>query len=376
MRIHSEPRPLGTVLAACLAALGWLSPVLAAATDTNALSPANPPVELTSAAALTNPTTLVLTQDLSAVALEAIERVRLEAVATARTNAAAFAERLQTLEQTLMAQRERELAVLRESNHLLLLVVGVLAGAGLFGVFLIGWFQLRAMRRFAEAAGALPMGQTLSLVHSPVALGAGEMHLVAANAAEQSSTRFLTTLERLEQRIHELEHTTAPLPPSSAAQANGEQFPLSVGPPLKSLVSGALAPAARAAHGKARAAGAANEKLDRAALLLGKGQALLSLGQGEDALACFDEAVALAPQNVEALVKRGTALERLKRLEEAIECYDRAIALDGAQTLAYLHKGAACNRLARFGEALACYEKALQSQKEAAPQGETPQTSA
>jgi len=366
MRIHSEPRPLGTVLAACLAALGWLSPVLAAATDTNALSPANPPVELTSAAALTNPTTLVLTQDLSAVALEAIERVRLEAVATARTNAAAFAERLQTLEQTLMAQRERELAVLRESNHLLLLVVGVLAGAGLFGVFLIGWFQLRAMRRFAEAAGALPMGQTLSLVHSPVALGAGEMHLVAANAAEQSSTRFLTTLERLEQRIHELEHTTAPLPPSSAAQANGEQFPLSVGPPLKSLVSGALA----------RAAGAANEKLDRAALLLGKGQALLSLGQGEDALACFDEAVALAPQNVEALVKRGTALERLKRLEEAIECYDRAIALDGAQTLAYLHKGAACNRLARFGEALACYEKALQSQKEAAPQGETPQTSA
>ena len=363
MRIHSSPRLRGTVAAACVGALCWVSMALRAATDTNALPTGNPIAELTNAAAASNMIAVAPAQELSAAALQAIEQVRLEAEATARTNAAAFTERLQALEQNLTVQRERELDTLRRSNRVLLLLVGLLASVGLLGVFLIGWFQLRAMRRFSEAAASSPFGQTLGLVHSPVAFGAGEMHLVAANPAEQSTTRFLTTLERLEHRIHELEHTAGPPQPAAVSQPNGEQAPQLAHLPLRSLVSGALA----------RAAGARNEKHDRAAMLLGKGQALLNLGKAEDGLVCFDEAVALAPQNVEALIKRGTALERLKRLEEAVECYDRVIALDRTQTIAYLHKGAACNRLSRFGEALACYEKALQTQKEADHQTETPE---
>jgi tetratricopeptide (TPR) repeat protein len=57
------------------------------------------------------------------------------------------------------------------------------------------------------------------------------------------------------------------------------------------------------------------------------------------------------------------ALERLQRLDEAIQCYDRAIAADGSMTIAYLHKGGLCNRLERFSEALTCYEQALRSQE-------------
>src|SRR5207247_9265364 len=71
------------------------------------------------------------------------------------------------------------------------------------------------------------------------------------------------------------------------------------------------------------------------ALLLGKGQSLLHLDQTEEAIACFNEVLALDPQHTEALVKKGTALEKIKRLEDAIECYDRAIAVDDSMTLAY-----------------------------------------
>jgi tetratricopeptide (TPR) repeat protein len=63
------------------------------------------------------------------------------------------------------------------------------------------------------------------------------------------------------------------------------------------------------------------------------------------------------------MLKRGAALERLQRLNEAIECYDRAIATDSTMTMAYLHKGGVFNRLERYSEALECYERALRSQE-------------
>ena len=43
----------------------------------------------------------------------------------------------------------------------------------------------------------------------------------------------------------------------------------------------------------------------------------------------FDQVLALDANHPEALVKKGAALERLRKLDEAIACYDRAIAADG-----------------------------------------------
>ena len=62
-------------------------------------------------------------------------------------------------------------------------------------------------------------------------------------------------------------------------------------------------------------------------------------------------------------VKKGAALEKLGKLDEAIECYDRAIALDQSMTMAYLCKGGVFNRLERYGEAVQCYEQALRTQQ-------------
>ena len=45
-----------------------------------------------------------------------------------------------------------------------------------------------------------------------------------------------------------------------------------------------------------------------------------------------------------------------KRIDEAIACYDRAIALNRQLTQAYLCKGSAFNQQERYSEALECYE--------------------
>ena len=59
------------------------------------------------------------------------------------------------------------------------------------------------------------------------------------------------------------------------------------------------------------------------------------------------------------MIKKADALEKLNRFEEAIACYDDAIAADGSMTIAYLHKGGLFNRMSRYEEALQCYEHAL-----------------
>jgi tetratricopeptide (TPR) repeat protein len=101
---------------------------------------------------------------------------------------------------------------------------------------------------------------------------------------------------------------------------------------------------------------------DDLSVFLGKGQALLSLGQAEAALDCFNEAIKSFPDEAEIFVKKGSALEKLEQWDEAIECYDRAIALKNDLTLAYLFKGGVCNRMERYNEALVCYEQALKTQ--------------
>ena len=57
------------------------------------------------------------------------------------------------------------------------------------------------------------------------------------------------------------------------------------------------------------------------------------------------------------------ALERLQKMDEAIACYDLAIAADNSMTMAYLYKGGVYNRMERYSEALECYELALKTQQ-------------
>jgi len=159
-----------------------------------------------------------------------------------------------------------------------------------------------------------------------------------AKALAQKGVALEQLMRRLEQRVHELEHTTQTHRPETEGTAAEAEPGTSAQPEL---------------------AGA--ESLS--AILLGKGQSLLNLDEQENAVACFNEILKLDPNHAEALVKKGVALEQLDRLEEAIACYDRALDANRSMTIAYLRKAGLCNRMARYSEALECYEQALRTQK-------------
>ena len=275
-------------------------------------------------------------------ALRAIENARLDSEAAARRNAEAMEARLKQIEEVVTTQRERELATIQGSHHTTLVVVSIFAGVGFCGMLLFALALLRSLNRRASAAMAVPVGMPLGPGYAAGALGAGDTSLAVTDPARQSTTRFLGAVERLEQRIRELETSTDLSPAPAAADAR----------------TTAAEPA-----GTVPAADADDRVGSRVALLLGKGQALLNLQQADSALVCFDEVIAADPTNAEAFVKKGGALEKLGRLDEAIDCYDRAIALDTSMTMAYLCKGGVFNRLERHGEALQCYEQALRAQQ-------------
>ena len=287
---------------------------------------------------------LQLQEQLHATQL-AIERGRKEADAAAAENAKAFAARLQSIEQTLTLQRAQELEVMQSSNKAMLLVAGLFAALGFLAMMFMAYFQWRTINRLAEISAALPVAHALGAAP----LGAGDSHLVTVGAAEQSSQRLLGALEQLEKRIHQLEHTPHPPPPEAASLAQAALNPAA--PPNADTPLAAPSDAAAAPDAA------------RITVLLGKGQSLLNLDQPDDALACFEQVLALDANHPEALVKKGAALERLRKLDEAIACYDQAIAADNSLTVAYLYKGGLFNRLERFGEALECYEQALRTQE-------------
>jgi tetratricopeptide (TPR) repeat protein len=60
----------------------------------------------------------------------------------------------------------------------------------------------------------------------------------------------------------------------------------------------------------------------------------------------------------ETLLRRAAGFEQSHRLEEALACYEQVLALDASLTEAYVGKGRVLNQLERYREALDCFEQA------------------
>lgn len=281
-------------------------------------------------------------------ALLAIEQVKSESSQEARTNAEALTARLAQLERSLVEQREQQVNTLQASNRTLLVVAGGMVGLGLIALAFTAFQHSRGMNRLTEIATGLSQDRAMLSAALPAALGQGERLLLGAGNGNGSSNgpnkTLLATIDRLEHRIQELEHTAQPtLTVLPSGQVSGE------------------ASGRRSLNGHAPSPTTA----DHVSVLLGKGQVMLSLGQVESALACFDDAVTAEPDHADAHLRRGMALERLKRWDEALTSCDRAIALNPALTQAYLCKGGIFNRQERYTDALACYEQALRTESKA-----------
>ena len=65
----------------------------------------------------------------------------------------------------------------------------------------------------------------------------------------------------------------------------------------------------------------------------------------KEAIECYDKALAIDPNNVEALSNKGFSLFGLEKYKEAIEYYDKALAIDPNYIKALNNKKAAVSKL-------------------------------
>ncbi len=93
--------------------------------------------------------------------------------------------------------------------------------------------------------------------------------------------------------------------------------------------------------------------------LVNFGNALQELGRYDEALASYDEALAIKPDYATALSNRGTVLQALKHYDKALASYDEALAIKPDYAEALRNRGITLHGLRRYDEALASYDKAL-----------------
>jgi hypothetical protein len=91
---------------------------------------------------------------------------------------------------------------------------------------------------------------------------------------------------------------------------------------------------------------------------VGKGTAFLGLGDYEQALMVFEEALRLSPDSAGAYRGKGQASNGLERYVEALAAYEKALTLDSHSAEAYRGKGKALSGLKRYAEASVAYEEA------------------
>jgi tetratricopeptide (TPR) repeat protein len=348
--MHARSRTASQLLRALLLIPLVLLSVARAEADTNALPATNfaADVEGRNAEAVVIGTqenlrsSLQIQEELHNTQL-AIEKNRKEAEAEAARQNEILEGRLKLIEQSIASQRLDELKDLQRSNRLILFAAGAFAVVGFVVLLFAAFVQWTAVNRLNVLSSRLP--QALGRGTTPAALGMGEAAMLPA-AGEQPTVQLLGVIEKLERRIDSIEKGA---PRSVAADEH--------------LSSETESAANGAAESNGEEKSPAGEPAGAVALLMGKGQTLLKLDKPEEAIACFDEALAKDPGNTDVLVRKGAALERLQRMDEAIACYDLAIAADSSMTMAYLYKGGVYNRMERYSEALECYEQALKTQQ-------------
>jgi tetratricopeptide (TPR) repeat protein len=91
----------------------------------------------------------------------------------------------------------------------------------------------------------------------------------------------------------------------------------------------------------------------------GRGLALVELGELGDALASYDRAARIRPRETAAHANRSAALRSLGRLDEALAATDLVLAREAGNLAALNNRGNTLRALGRLGEAIECYERAI-----------------
>jgi tetratricopeptide (TPR) repeat protein len=90
-----------------------------------------------------------------------------------------------------------------------------------------------------------------------------------------------------------------------------------------------------------------------------QGCALCAVEQYQAAIAAFDRALTLEPNNCQTWNYRGNALSALRRQAEALNCYDKATALQPTYHQAWFNQGLLLAEMGAYASALAAYDRAI-----------------
>ncbi|MEH1830092.1 MAG: tetratricopeptide repeat protein [Nostoc sp.] len=93
-----------------------------------------------------------------------------------------------------------------------------------------------------------------------------------------------------------------------------------------------------------------------------QGIALEKLGRNEDAITSFEKALAIKPDDHQAWYNRGNALRKLRRDEEAMASFDKALSIKPDDHSAWYDRGNTLWKLGHYEEAIASYDKTLSIQ--------------
>ncbi|MDF5733384.1 MAG: tetratricopeptide repeat protein [Rhizonema sp. PD38] len=101
------------------------------------------------------------------------------------------------------------------------------------------------------------------------------------------------------------------------------------------------------------------EFTDAKARWFNKGNQQYKIGDFLGAIASYDKAIAIQPDDYQVWCNRGDTLSHLGRNEEAIASYDKALTIQPDFYLAWCNRGDTLRDLGRNEEAIASYDKAL-----------------
>ncbi len=90
-----------------------------------------------------------------------------------------------------------------------------------------------------------------------------------------------------------------------------------------------------------------------------RGIALVRLGRHQEGLSCFERALTIRPDSIDALANHATTLLELRQFEPALAELERAVAIDPGHPVSWNSRGNALVGLGRFREAVESYDRAL-----------------
>jgi tetratricopeptide (TPR) repeat protein len=95
---------------------------------------------------------------------------------------------------------------------------------------------------------------------------------------------------------------------------------------------------------------------------LQKGDALREAGRQEEAIACYDRAIAIDARYSDGIAwgLKGLALSDLDREDEAVACYEEKLKIDPADAIACLNIGVVRHNQGRVEESIRWYRAALE----------------